>query len=607
MRPADWRDNGEETIMAVIPGGPGDDILPGTPDPDTIDGFDGNDRITAGEGDDNATGGRGNDVINGEGGNDTLYGNGGSDIISGGTGNDTIYAGGGADTVQGGDGDDSIYDIDSPGFPGSGGGVDRFEGGIGNDSFFIDRLNPSTLQETIVIIGDPDPTVTGNDLVDYRSARRDIATVNLGGGADTFILRDTGGGHVDLSLGTGPEQDRIVFMDATPGSAGQAGLVVTQFGAEGAQFLRGLDVIDLSPLLASLTNWDGANPFLTGHFRLVQAGNNVLLQADFDGVGAGSFATLAQFNGLTVAQFGESNFINIPQGGVTRVGDAGDNVLNGSAFDDSLTGAGGNDELYGFADDDVLNGNDGNDLLDGGAGADTMTGGIGDDTYFVDNIGDVVIEGVNGGTDRVVSSINYTLGANVEQLDLRGGNGLAVIGTGNNLDNNIQGNAQNNSLIGGGGNDLLAGGEGNDTLNGGGGNDALLGNDGNDVLNGGPGLDMLDGGAGADRYVFIPSGMSMTQVDRVYFSADDGDVIDLSLLDAVTGGGDSAFSFIGTDAFTGVAGELRYELIGTWDEGPRSGTTYYVSGDINGDGVADFMIEISMLGPQPIDAGDFIL
>ncbi|KTE45037.1 MULTISPECIES: calcium-binding protein [unclassified Sphingopyxis] len=602
--------------MAVIPGGPGDDILPGTPDADTIDGFDGNDRITAGEGDDTATGGRGNDVINGEGGNDTLYGNGGSDIISGGTGNDILYAGGGADELRGGDDDDQLYDEDAPGIGGAGGN-DKFYGGRGNDLIVINRPGVSSLQENLLIWGDDNVQNPGNDVVDYRNAHADIATVDLFGGADTFILRDTGTGRVDLRLGTGPDQDRIVFMDATPGSAGQAGLVVSQFGTVGRESsLTGLDVVDLSPLLSSLTNWDGANPFLTGHFRLVEStAGSVLLQADFDGAGPGGYSTLirfmpqsfAQADRLRVSDFGEANFINIPQGGVTRVGDAGDNVLNGSAFDDNLTGAGGNDELYGFADDDVLNGNDGNDLLDGGAGADTMTGGIGDDTYIVDNIGDVVSEGTGGGTDRVVSSINYTLGANVEQLDLRGGNGLAVIGTGNNLDNNIQGNAQNNSLIGGGGNDVLAGGEGNDTLNGGGGNDALLGNDGNDVLNGGPGLDMLDGGAGADRYVFIPSGMSMTQVDRVYFSADDGDVIDLSLLDAVTGGGDSAFSFIGTDAFTGVAGELRYELIGTWDEGPRSGTTYYVSGDVNGDGVADFMIEISMLGPQPLDAGDFIL
>lgn len=603
--------------MAFIPGGPGDDILPGTPDADVIEGYDGNDRINAGEGDDVVKGGRGNDVIDGGGGNDTLYGNGGSDTLIGRDGNDIIYAGGGADTVQGGDGDDSIYDIDSPASPGSGGGVDRFDGGAGNDSFFIDRATPSTLSERITIFADPSPTVIGNDLVDYRNAHNDIATIRLEGGADTFILRDSGGGRVDLDLGAGPEQDKIIFMDTTPGVAGQAGLVVSDFGTVARQSsLTGLDVVDLSPLLSSLTNWDGANPFLTGHFRLVEAtGGTVLLQADFDGAGSGGYSTLIQFkppslfasDHLRVSDFGEANFINIPLGGATKVGGSGDDELNGTPYGDTLSGAGGDDSLYGFADDDVLNGNDGNDLLDGGAGADTMTGGTGDDVYYVDNVLDVVVEGANGGEDRVVSSINYTLGANLELLDLRAGAGLAVTGIGNNLDNNIQGNAQNNSLIGGAGNDVLAGGYGNDTLNGGGGNDSLLGNEGNDVLNPGPGLDVMDGGEGADRYVFIPSGMSTTQIDRIYFSTPDGDVIDLSLIDAIAGGADNAFSFIGTNAFSGTAGELRYDYLGVWDEGPRAGTTYHVSGDVDGDGMADFIIEISQLGTTPPGLGDFIL
>ena len=602
--------------MAVIPGGPGDDILPGTSDADTIDGFDGNDRITADEGDDTVTGGRGNDVINGEGGNDTLRGNGGSDIVLGGTGNDILYGGGGADELRGGDDDDQLYDEDGPGAGGAGGN-DKFYGGRGDDLIVINRPVASSLRENLLIWGDDNVQNPGNDIVDYRSAHADIATVDLYGGADTFILRDTGTGRVDLRLGTGPEQDSIVFMDATPGSAGQAGLVVSQFGTVGRpSSLTGLDVVDLSPLLSSLTNWDGANPFLTGHFRLVEStGGTVLLQADFDGAGSGGYSTLIQFkppslfasDHLRVSDFGEANFINIPLGGATKVGGSGDDELNGTPYDDTLSGAGGDDSLYGFADDDVLNGNDGNDLLDGGAGADTMTGGTGDDTYYVDNVLDIVVEGANGGEDRVVSSINYTLGANLELLDLRAGAGLAVTGIGNNLDNNIQGNAQNNSLIGGAGNDVLAGGYGNDTLNGGGGNDSLLGNEGNDVLNPGPGLDVMDGGEGADRYVFIPSGMSTTQIDRIYFSTPDGDVIDLSLIDAIAGGADNAFSFIGTNAFSGTAGELRYDYLGVWDEGPRAGTTYHVSGDVDGDGMADFIIEISQLGTTPPSLGDFIL
>jgi hypothetical protein len=47
----------------------------------------------------------------------------------------------------------------------------------------------------------------------------------------------------------------------------------------------------------------------------------------------------------------------------------------------------------------ALSGNDGNNVLDGGLGADALAGGNGDDTYIVDNIGDLVTEGLNAGRD----------------------------------------------------------------------------------------------------------------------------------------------------------------------------------------------------------------
>ena len=64
----------------------------------------------------------------------------------------------------------------------------------------------------------------------------------------------------------------------------------------------------------------------------------------------------------------------------------------------------------------TITGGDGNDIIDGAAGADTMIGGLGDDTYTVDDAGDVVTEAVAEGTDTVNTAINYTLGANVENL-----------------------------------------------------------------------------------------------------------------------------------------------------------------------------------------------
>ena len=98
------------------------------------------------------------------------------------------------------------------------------------------------------------------------------------------------------------------------------------------------------------------------------------------------------------------------------------------------------------------------------SGKDTMTGGAGNDTYVVDNSGDVVIENAGNGTDTVLSSINFTLGANFEWLTL---SGSASDGTGNALSNNITGNSGSNILSGLAGNDLLNGGAGNDTLVGG--------------------------------------------------------------------------------------------------------------------------------------------
>ena len=92
-----------------------------------------------------------------------------------------------------------------------------------------------------------------------------------------------------------------------------------------------------------------------------------------------------------------------------------------------------------------------------------MVGGLGNDTYLVDNTGDVVTETSTLVTeiDTVQASINYTLGANVENLTLTGT--AAINGTGNALANTITGNSGANTVDGGAGNDTLSGGAGNDT------------------------------------------------------------------------------------------------------------------------------------------------
>ena len=56
-------------------------------------------------------------------------------------------------------------------------------------------------------------------------------------------------------------------------------------------------------------------------------------------------------------------------------------------------------------------------MLNGGVGADVMIGGAGNDTYYVDNVGDQVIEEPKGAVDTVITTLtSYTLGASVENL-----------------------------------------------------------------------------------------------------------------------------------------------------------------------------------------------
>ena len=145
---------------------------------------------------------------------------------------------------------------------------------------------------------------------------------------------------------------------------------------------------------------------------------------------------------------------------------------------------------------------------------------------------------------------------------------------------------------------LINGGDGNDTLIGGSGADTLNGANGNDVLRGGPGGDTLTGGAGGDMFTFGPSDASMTAYDTITdFNRSQGDRISLALIDANTfTSTDDAFTFIGAGAFSHTAGELRYDPV-------LRGAM--VSGDTNGDGVADFQVKLNWTAV--LQAADFIL
>ncbi len=88
-------------------------------------------------------------------------------------------------------------------------------------------------------------------------------------------------------------------------------------------------------------------------------------------------------------------------------------------------------DLTGNSANNTLTGLSGNDKLDGKEGSDMLIGGSGDDVYMVDDAGDLVIEFSAEGTDKVRSSVNFSLSANVEDLVLTGS--AALNGTGNDV------------------------------------------------------------------------------------------------------------------------------------------------------------------------------
>ena len=160
----------------------------------------------------------------------------------------------------------------------------------------------------------------------------------------------------------------------------------------------------------------------------------------------------------------------------------------------------------------------------------------------------------------------------------------------------------NGTVDGGSGNDILRGGGNDDVLSGGTGSDTLLGGAGEDVLTGGIGADSLTGGGAHDEFVFTKikdSTVAPAGRDTILdFSHAQGDLIDLRAIDANTGvGGNQAFQFIQTGAFGNHAGELNYKV--------DADGNALISGDVNGDGTADFTI--LALSVHTLVAADFLL
>ncbi|QNM82997.1 hypothetical protein H8M03_01125 [Sphingomonas sabuli] len=576
-------------------------------------------------------------------GNDVLYGLGGIDSLRAGDGNDSLSGGGGDDWLEGGAGDDSIAG-------GDGADTASYENAAAEVQVNL-ALGTASGDGTDSLSGIE--TVVGSAFDDLLVGDAGVNSLIGGGGADTID-----GGDGDDVLDGGDGVDTVRYTSAL-GAVTVSLALGTASGAAGLDSVISFENLVGSAFADTLTGSDDANVINGGAGADSMAGglgddlyvvdNAGDLVTEASGAGRDevrssiTYSLTNNVEDLTLTGAANIDGLGNALNNVI-IGNGGNNLLNGRTGADIMRGGGGDDvyiadhvadraiEAEGAGDDTVrasvdyrlanyvetliltgtaaiegigngqantIIGNGADNFIHGGGDADTMRGGGGNDIYVVENSGDRVFENANSGYDSVRSSVSFVLGANIEELVLTGVD--AVNGGGNTLDNYMVGNAAANVMAGRDGNDTLIGGGGDDRLEGDAGNDSLSGGNGHDWVEGGAGQDTLNGGAGADLFLFFDgdfSGATPATADRIRdFSQEEGDRIRLNFVDAnTTAGGDQAFAFIGTGAFTNSAGQLRYEQVGS---------STYVYGDTNGDGFADFAIRVD--GNHDFVTGDFIL
>ena len=565
-----------------------------------IGGLDGDDRLVGTSGDDALNGGSGKDRLEGLDGRDSLDGGTGPDTMEGGLGDDVYHvdesgdvvreaAGQGADTVfssigyalaagaeievlaarnalstdpialtgnefgnsitgnagsnqlRGGGGDDMLSGLGGGDRLDGGDGLDTLAGGLGDDVYLVDRGD-----RVIEASGE------GFDSVYARSS---------------FIL--AAGVHVEV-LAT-VDYRLTAALDLTGNDFNNA---IT--GNDGANYLRGGGGDDhLKGLLGNdlLDGGDGRDTLEGG------AGDDRYIVDSLDriieGAGQGYETVYARSSfGLAAGVHVESLATADYRLTITL-------NLTGNELNNAITGNEGVNSLRGGGGDDYLVALGGNDVLDGGEGTDFLVGGLGDDIYLLDQ-SDQVIEAAGEGYDVLYARTSYALsaGAAIEALATADYRLVQAIDlTGNELGNAITGNNGANRLSGGGGDDYLRG------------------MDGDDMLDGGAGRDMLEGGAGADVFRFTSASDSPASGGDMIRDFQSGlDRIDLSAIDANRNtAADDAFTLIGSNAFSGRAGELRFD---------QAGGQFFIYADLDGDAVAD--LQIAVFGSALIGS-DFVL
>jgi Ca2+-binding RTX toxin-like protein len=456
----------------------------------------------------------GNDLDN------VLTGNAAINTLTGGLGNDTLNGAAGADILVGGLGNDT-YIVDNVGDV----VTEILNEGLDTIQSSITLASLAVNVENLTLTGTGAINATGNELNNTLTGNTAANILNGGLGADTLI-----GG-----LGN----DTYVVDDA--------GDVVTETSTLATE----IDTVQAS--ISYVLNANVEKLTLTGTANINATGNE--LNNTLTGNAGNNILDGGLGNDTMVGGLGDDTYIvDVATDIVTEAASAGiDTVQSGAAnytlatnVENLVLMGTGNINGTGNTLANTLTGNAGDNILNGGTGADNMLGGLGNDTYLVDNIADVVTEGVDAGVDTIESRVTYSLSSNLENLTLAGTS--AINGSGNDLSNILTGNAAANILNGGLGADTLVGGLGNDTyvvddagdvvtetstlateldtvqasisyalnanvekltltgtanINATGNelNNTLTGNAGNNLLDGGLGNDTMVGGLGDDTYL----------------------------------------------------------------------------------------------------------
>ncbi len=666
----------------TLDGGTGNDLLLGGANPDSISGGAGNDTIViaAGEAGDTLAGGADTDLLDfsglttiaatvnlqagtwataasatqgtvsgienvtGGGAADTLTGDSAANRLDGGAGNDTLRGGGGIDTIMGGGGNDTILLA-------QGEAGDNVDGGAGADLLDLSGLTGNTavidLQAGTWSTSASAATLAianveslagggGDDLLQGDSIGN---TLSGGGGNDALAGRD---GDDVLNGGVGNDTlDGGVGLDTASGGDGEdvfvfnAGDLAAGDSIDGG---AGTDAIQVGTNAATATKFD-----LRG---LAFASIETLDFSEFADVKKTIIVTAAQMDGIGAVNgnLGAADQVTV------RMATRNTLDLSTLTFTDwlaggtekdivTIAGKAGAENIKGSSVRDAIMGFAGNDTLDGGGGRDTLKGGLGNDLYFV-NAKAEAVEKAGQGIDTVRSTVSYTLGKNIEHLQLLGTGNLK--GTGNELANRITGNAGNNLLNGKLGADTLAGGAGNDTYvfsagdkvvekagqgtdtvkstvthkllanvenlvltgkanvsgTGNGLGNVITGNGGTNKLDGKAGSDTLKGGAGADKFVFTTALNATTNVDTIKDFAVNVDKIMLenAIFKGLAAGKLAAAAFTIGNAAKDAGDHIIYNK--------TTGALFF---DIDGTGAAA-KIQFAKLAPNlTMDAGDFLV